>query len=109
MDFITVLPLSNGCTELWVVIDRFTKMAHFIPLKENAKTAADLARRFATEIWRLYGLPRDIMSDRDSRFTSSTWKEFLNVMGIRLRMSTSFHPHTDGQIERVNQVIEAYL
>ena len=83
MDFITDLPLSNGCTELWVVIDRFTKMAHFIPLKENAKTAADLARRFAKEIWRLHGLPRDIVSDRDSRFTSSTWKEFLNVMGIR--------------------------
>ena len=86
LDFITDLPLSNGCTELWVVIDRFTKMAHFIPLKEDAKTAADLARRFAKEIWRLHGLPCDIVSDRDSRFISSTWKEFLNVMGIRPRM-----------------------
>ena len=84
-------------------------MAHFIPLQENAKTAADLARIFAKEIWKLHGLPRDIVSDRDSRFTSTTWKEFLNVMGIRPRMSTSFHPQTDGQTERVNQVIEAYL
>ena len=96
MDFITDLPLSNGCTELWVVIDRFTKMAHFIPLKENAKTAVDLARRFAKEIWKLHGLPRDIVSDRDSRFTSCTWKDFLNVMGIGPRMSTSFPPQTDG-------------
>ena len=77
MDFITDLPLSNGCTELWVVIDRFTKMAHFIPLKENTKTAADLARRFAKEIWRLHGLPRDIVSDRDSRFTSSDRKSVV--------------------------------
>ena len=81
-NFITALTLSNGYTKLWVDIDRFTKMAHFIPLKENAKTAAYLARRFVKDIWGLLGLPREIVSDRDSRFTSSTWKEFLNVMGI---------------------------
>ena len=109
MDFITDLPRSNDCTELWVVIDRFSKMAHFIPLEENKKTAEDLARIFAHEIWRLHGLPRDIVSDRDSRFTSNTWKDILAVTGIRLRMSTAFHPQTDGQTERVNQVIEAYL
>ena len=84
-------------------------MAHFIPLQENAKTAADLARIFAKEIWKLHGLPRVIVSDRDSRFTSTTWKELLNVIGIRPRMSTCFHPQTDGQTERTNQVIEAYL
>ena len=82
MDFITDLHLSNGCMELWVIIDRFTKMVHFIPLKDNTKTAADLAHRFTKEIRKLHGLPRDIVSDCDSRFTSSTWKEFLNVMGI---------------------------
>src|SRR5258708_14786476 len=109
MDFITDLPLSNGCDQLWVVIDRFSKMAHFIPLLRVAKTAADLARIFAKEIWRLHGLPRDIVSDRNSRFTSATWKEFLNVTGIRPRMSTAFHTQTDGQTERVNQLIEAYL
>ena len=84
-------------------------MAHFIPLEEDKKTAEDLAQIFAREIWRLYGLPRDIKSDRDSRFTSNTWKDFLAVTGIRPRMSTAFHPQTDGQTERVNQVIEAYL
>ena len=84
-------------------------MAHFIPLEKNKKTAEDLTRIFAREIWRLHGLPRDIVSDRDSRFTSNTWKDFLSVTGIRPRMSTAFHPQTDGQTERVNQVIEAYL
>jgi len=107
MDFITELPLSEGCDQLWVVIDRFTKMAHFIPLRE--KTAADLAIIFAREIWRHHGLPTDIVSDRDSRFTSEVWQEFLRLLGIRPRMSTAFHPQTDGQTEWLNQTIEAYL
>jgi len=101
------LPLSNECDQLWVVIDRFTKMAHFMPLRE--KTAADLAVIFAKEVWRLHGLPTDIVSDRDSRFTSETWKEFLSLLGIQPRMSTAFHPQTDGQTEWLNQTIEAYL
>ena len=71
MDFITELPPLEGCDQLWVVIDRFTKMAHFIPLRE--KTAADLAIIFAREIWKLHGLPTDIVSDRDSWFTSEVW------------------------------------
>jgi len=61
MDFITDLPLSNECDQLWVIIDRFTKMAHFVPLQ--GKTSADLAVIFAKEIWRLHGLPTDIVSD----------------------------------------------
>jgi len=109
MDFITDLPLSEGCDQLWVVIDRFTKMAHFIALPKDGKTASDLARIFAREIWRFHGLPSDIVSDRDSRFTSVVWKEFLQLAGIRSRMSTAFHPQTDGQTERLNQTIEAYL
>jgi transposase InsO family protein len=109
MDFITDLPPSEGCDQLWVVIDRFTKMAHFIALPMNGKTAADLARIFAREIWKYHGLPADIVSDRDSRFTSAVWKEFLQLSGIRSRMSTAFHPQTDGQTERLNQTIEAYL
>ena len=109
MDFIKDLPRSNNCTELWVVSDRCSKMAHFIPLEADKKNSEDLARIFAQEIWRLDGLPQDIMSDRDSRFASNTWKDFLPVTGIRPRISTAFHPQTDGQTERVNQVIEAYL
>ena len=79
MDFITDLPQSNNCTELWVVIDRFSKMAHIIPLEQDKKNAEDLACIFALELWHLHGLPRDIVSDRDSRFTSHTWKDFLSV------------------------------
>jgi len=109
MDFITELPLSEGCDQLWVIIDRFTKMAHFLPLRKEGKSAADLAVIFAREVWKHHGLPTDIVSDRDSRFTSETWKEFLQLLGIRSRMSTAFHPQTDGQTERLNQTIEAYL
>jgi len=109
MDFITDLPLSEECDQLWVVIDRFTKMAHFLPLRREGKTTTDLAVIFAREVWRHHGLPTDIVSDRDSRFTSEVWKEFLRISGIRPRMSTAFHPQTDGQTERLNQTIEAYL
>ena len=84
-------------------------MAHFIPLETDQKHAEDLARIFAREIWRHHGLPQDIVSNRDSRFTSNTWKDFLSVTGMRPRMSMAFHPQTDGQTERVNQVIKAYL
>jgi len=107
MDFITELPLSDGCDQLWVIIDRFTKMAQFIPLRE--KSASDLTKIFAREVWRFHGSPTDIVSDRDSRFTSETWKEFLRLLAIWPRMSTAFHPQTDRQTERLNQTIEAYL
>jgi len=84
-------------------------MAHFLPLRKNGKTVADLAVIFAREIWKYHSLPTDIVSDRDSRFTSGTWKEFLQLSGIWPRMSTAFHTQTDGQTERLNQTIEAYL
>ena len=109
MDFITDLPPSNGCTELWVITDRFTKMAHFVPLLKEEKKAEDLCQIFAREIWRLHGIPSDIVSDRDARYTSTTWQVFLSILGIRPRMSTSFYPQTDGQTERTNQMIQAYL
>jgi len=82
-------------------------MAHFIPLWEI--TVADLAVIFGREVWKHHGLLTDIVSDRDSPFTSEVWKEFLQLSGIRPHMSTAFHPQTDGQTERHNQMIEAYL
>jgi len=84
-----------------------TKIAHFVPLKE--KRAADLTAIFAREIWKHQGIPTDIVSDCDSRFTSETWKEFLGLLRIHPRMSMAFHPQTDGQTEQLNQTIEAYL
>jgi len=109
MDFITELPLSENCDQLWVIIDRFTKMAHFIPLEKENKTATDLAKICAWEVWKYHGLPTDIVSDRDSQFTSEVWKDFLRLSEIRPRMSTAFHPQTDRQMEPLNQTIEAYL
>jgi hypothetical protein len=71
MDFITDHPLSDGCDRLWVIIDRYTKMAHFIPLKKQEKIAENLVLIFSREIGRLHGIPSNIVSDQDSRFTSS--------------------------------------
>jgi len=109
MDFVTELPVSEGCDQLWVIIDCFTKMAHFLPLPQNGKTAVDLAVVFAREVWKFHGIPTDIVSDRDSRFTSEGQQELLKILRIRPRMSTAFHPQTNGQTERLNQTIEAYL
>ena len=97
MDFITELPLSEGYDQLWVIIDRFTKVAQFLPLKKEEKTSADLAVAFTQEIWKFHGLPTDIVSDQDSQFMSETWKEFLQLSRIRPRMSMVFHLLTDAQ------------
>ena len=77
MDFITEIPISGDCDQLWVIVDRFTKMAYFVRSRKEGKTAADLAVIFAREIWKYHGLPIDIVSDRSSRFTLEEWKEFL--------------------------------
>jgi hypothetical protein len=82
MDFITDLPLSEDCNQLWDIIDRFMKMAHFIPLKKDQKTAEHLVKIFTCDIWRFHGIPTDIISDYDSRFTSTEWKQFLGILGI---------------------------
>ena len=109
MDFITHLPVSEGCTTIWVVVDRFTKMAHFIPIKEKQKTAEGCAKLFLLNVWRLHGLPSDIVSDRDPVFTSTFWAELMKKLNVRLRKSTAFRPQTDGQTERINQTLEHYL
>jgi hypothetical protein len=109
MDFIIQLPLSEGCATVWIIVDRFTKMAHFIPIKEKEKTAEGCAKLFLSNVWRLHGLPSSIVSDRDSVFTSSFWAELMKKLNIKRKMSTAFHPQTDGQTERVNQTLEHYL
>ena len=107
MDFIIELPKCQGYDRIWVIVDRFSKMAHFIPLKKT--TAASLALEFVKEIWRLHGLPKGIISDRDVLFTGNFWTDVKKLLGITGRRSTAFHPQTDGQTERVNQVLEQYL
>jgi hypothetical protein len=109
MDFITDLPLSEDCNQLWVIVDRFTKMAHFIPLEKEQKTVEHLVRIFTYEIRRFHSIPTDIILDHDSHFISTEWKQFLSILGVRPWMSISFHPQTDGQTESINQMIDAYL
>ncbi|KAF8752755.1 hypothetical protein RHS01_07336 [Rhizoctonia solani] len=108
MDFIVKLPTSHGCDTVWVVVDRFSKMAHFIPTVETIK-APDLARLFLQHIFRAHGLPDTIISDRGSIFVSHFWTRLHELIGVRLKHSTAYHPRTDGQTERINQILEAYL
>lgn len=84
-------------------------MVHFVPLKVDGKRTDDLICIFATHYWKHHGISLDIISDRDSRFTSQLWKGFLKLVGVKSRMSTASHPQTDGQTERTNQVLEIYL
>jgi transposase InsO family protein len=106
-DFITYLPESEGVTIILVVVDRFTKMAHCIPLKK--KDSPTVARAYLQNVWKYHGFPKDVVSDRDSTFTGSFFTDLYNYLGIKRSMSTAYHPQTDGQTERINQVIESYL
>jgi len=107
-DFITQLPESQGYTQLMVVVDRFTKMAHFIGLPTEA-TAKHVATGFLREVWKLHGLPMEIISDMDAKFSGEFWESLCKGLGIKRRMSIAYHPQTDGQTERTNQVLEGYL
>ncbi|KAI3790531.1 hypothetical protein L2E82_03636 [Cichorium intybus] len=109
MDFITKLPrTSSGYDSIWVVIDRLTKSAHFLAIKETDKMEK-LTRTYLREIVRLHGIPTSIISDRDTRFTSRFWQSLQRSLGTRLDMSTAYHPQTDGQSERTIQTLEDML
>ncbi|CEP01920.1 hypothetical protein PBRA_008863, partial [Plasmodiophora brassicae] len=108
MDLIVKLPVSDGYDSVLVVVDRFSKMAHFIPCKETL-TAVELSDLFLQQIFRLHGLPDDIVSDRGPQFVSAFWKHLLDRLGIQRNLSSSRHPESDGQTERVNQILEQYL
>lgn len=108
IDFITGLPKSSGFEVIMVVVDRLTKYAHFIPLK-HSYSAASVAQLFMDNIYKLHGLPTDIVSDRDPVFTSKFWGELMEKIGVKLNMGTAYHPQTDGQTENVNQCLEQYL
>ncbi|GJX66593.1 putative nucleotidyltransferase, ribonuclease H, partial [Tanacetum coccineum] len=93
---------------IWVVVDRLTKSAHFLPIRKNYGISK-LAEIFRQEIVRLHGTPTSIMSDRDPKFTSRFWKGLQKAWGTRLKFSTTFHPQTDGQSERTIQTLEDML
>jgi transposase InsO family protein len=109
MDFIINLPLSEECDELWIMVDRLSKLSHFIPLEKKANKAQHFATIFVKEIWKLHGSLVEILSDKDSRFTSKFWQSLISILGIRPQMSTAFHLRTDSETECMNQTIEAFL
>jgi hypothetical protein len=109
MDFITGLPRTGKQHDsIMVVVDKLTKAAHFIPLKTTHK-ATNVVDIFMREITRLHGIPKTIVSDRDPKFTSKFWKGLFKGFRTNLNFNTAYHPESDGQTERVNQVIEDML
>lgn len=109
MDFVGALPRTKkGNDTIWVVVDRLTKSAVFIPMK-NTWSMDQLARAYVKYVVKYHGVPKDIVSDRDSRFLSNFWQSLQKAMGTKLLMSTAFHPATDGQTERTIQTLEDML
>lgn len=112
MDFITDLPPSVGESTAYdsvlVVVDRYTKMSLYVPVKKTI-TAEELATAFLRRVASVFGIPKGIVSDRGTQFTSHFWSALCYHMKVKRRLSTAFHPQTDGQTERQNQTLEHYL
>jgi transposase InsO family protein len=109
MDFLVGLPtMQYGYDSIWVIIDRFSKVAHFIPVKTMYK-GAKLAELYITRIVCLHGVPKKIVSDRGTQFTSRFWEKLHEAMDTRLNFSLAYHPQTNGQAERENQILEDML
>ena len=102
------MPKSEGCGSIMVVVDRYSKYATFIATPADCK-ADEAARLFVKHIVKLWGVLKSIVSDRDPRFTVCFWTELFKMLGTDLKFSTSFHPKTDRQTERINGLLEMYL
>jgi transposase InsO family protein len=108
LDFITGLPISDGFDAIMTCVDRLSKRPKYAATHSMA-SAVDTARLFFDTVVRHHGLPRAIVSDRDSKFTSDFWSELMRLMGVQLKMTTSYRPQADGQAERQNRVLEDAL
>ncbi|GJU83817.1 putative reverse transcriptase domain-containing protein [Tanacetum coccineum] len=109
MDFVTKLPKTpSGCDAIWVIVERLTKSAHFIPIRETY-SIDKLTKLYIKEIVSRHGVPISIILDRDSKFTSNLWQSLQKAFGTQLDMSTAYHPQTDGQSERTIQTLEDML
>jgi len=98
VDFITKLPIVAGKDAILVVCDRLSKMMHFVVTTEET-TVEGLARLFRDNVWRLHGLPESVVSDRGPQLAADLMKELNKMLGIQTKLSTAFHPQTDGQTE----------
>jgi transposase InsO family protein len=108
VDFTTDLPLSNGFDSILVVVDRFSKEVEFIPCNKTT-TALDTAQLYLHNVWKNHGLPSSIVSDRGPQFASQVMRDLCKRLGIQLKLSTAFHPQTNGQTERMNRDLQQYL
>jgi hypothetical protein len=109
MDFIVGLPYTQaGYDSIWVIMDRLTKVAHFIPVK-TTYYGAKLTELYMSRIVCLHGVPKKIISDRGSQFTSKFWEKLHKSMDTKLKVSSAYHPQTNGQTKRTNQILEDIL
>ncbi|GKA79434.1 putative reverse transcriptase domain-containing protein [Tanacetum coccineum] len=109
MDFVFRLPRTpSGYDSIWVIVDRLTKSAHFLPMKKT-DSMEKLTQQYLKEIVCRHGVPVSIISDRDSQFASRFWRSLQNALGTKVNMSTAYHPKTDGQSERIIQTLEDML
>lgn len=108
LDFIEGLPTSGRYKCILVVVDTFSKYAHFLPVA-HPYIAQQIAQMYIDNVYKLHGMPEALVSDKDAIFTSKVWQEIFKLQGVELKMSSSHHPQTDGQTERVNQCVETYL
>ena len=108
VDFITKLPVVAKKDAVLVVCNRLSKIIHFVATTEGT-SAEGLARLFQDNVWKLHRLPESVMSDRGPQFVVELTKELNRMLGIKTKLSTTFHPQTDGQTERINQELEQYL
>ena len=108
VDFIVKLPVVAGKDAILVVCNRLSKMMHFVATTEGTSVEG-LARLLCDNVWKLHGLPESIVLDRGPQFVAELTKELNRMLGIKTKLSTVFHPQTDGQTERMNQELEQYL
>ena len=109
MDFITIFPRTfRQLDSIMVLVDKLTKVAHFTPVK-STNSSSEVDQVFIREILRLHGNPKKILSNRDVNFTYRFWKELFAGLGTKLTFSTTYYPQTDGQMKRINRILEDML